>query len=133
MFKRLSKLFKSDPLILTPYRTYGTKNHLYIIGRALEDEKLKIVEDQSFFKTIKNTYKQLETDEIPDAEIEFYITKDLPLFTRKTDSRGYFKVDEKLDTTILKYADEQGWVNYFACYKEEEFTDRKINDGNRFP
>ena len=35
-------IFTRDPLQIIPFKTYGTKSHLYIKGRALEDEKINL-------------------------------------------------------------------------------------------
>ena len=77
MKKRLRKLAGKykfiDQVLITPYRSYGTHSHLYIKGRVLDNEPLKIVQDSSFLKTLKTTYKQFDTFEIPDAEIELVL------------------------------------------------------------
>ncbi|MDX1779578.1 MAG: hypothetical protein R3339_11910, partial [Thermodesulfobacteriota bacterium] len=49
---------------LATYRSYGTASHLYLLGRAIDDDKLKMHEDQSFFRTLANTYKQFDSYEI---------------------------------------------------------------------
>lgn len=124
-------MFKQDPLIIVPYRTYGTNHHLYVMGRALQEEKLKITENQSLFKTIKNTYKQFKSDEVMFATIKLSISKELPDFSFKADSEGYIKVDDTLDPDLSAMADEKGWVQYNLSY-DGDFQNQKISDGNRF-
>ena len=68
-----------------PYRSYGTYSHLYIKGRALDNEPLQIVQDQSIFRTIKNTYKQFDSFEIPDAKIELRIKDQIDILTKTND------------------------------------------------
>ena len=71
MLKRIKKIFglykNIDDVLITPYRSYGTQSHIYLLGRALDDVPLKIVEDQSLWKTLKNTYKQFDSFEISEA------------------------------------------------------------------
>ncbi|GAK76797.1 hypothetical protein JCM19296_2397 [Nonlabens ulvanivorans] len=62
-------LFKRDPWILDIYRTYSGKNHLYIRGRALEDQPLKHYEQQTFYQTLRNTWRTFKTDEIRNASV----------------------------------------------------------------
>jgi hypothetical protein len=86
MLKRLKKLFgwnKIENALITPYRSYGTKHHLYLLGRALDDIPLKIVENQSFFNTLKNTYKQFDSFEIPKAKVELNIPELIGIFYLK--------------------------------------------------
>lgn len=76
MQKRLKRIFgyrKIDNVLITPYRSYGTSHHLYVLGRALDDVPLKIVEDQGFMTTIRNTFRQFNTYEIKKAEIDLDI------------------------------------------------------------
>ena len=124
-------MFKKDPLLLSTYRTYGTQDHLYILGRALEDEELRIREEQSLFRTIKNTYKQLETDEIPNVKIEFQLSNELSNLIATTDAEGYYKFNQKVDADLLKMTDEDGWINYFVSFKDLA-EKRKIANDNLF-
>lgn len=96
-------------MLITPYRSYGTKNHLYLLGRALDDEPLKIVENQSFYTTIKNTYRQFDTYEIRNAGIDLNIP-DLLRLSTKTDGEGYFLFHKIVPVDLSKKADEEGWV-----------------------
>ncbi|MFO7719355.1 MAG: hypothetical protein R6W85_02805, partial [Gillisia sp.] len=109
MLKRLKKSLgfykKIDNVLITPYRSYGTRNHLYVLGRALDDVPLKIVEDQSFFKTIKNTIRQFDTYEIADAKIELEIP-DLIKLSAKTSEKGYFLFDKTVPQDLSLAADE---------------------------
>ncbi|HET8886909.1 MAG TPA: phosphatase domain-containing protein [Salinimicrobium sp.] len=127
----LHKFFRKDPLILVPYRTYGTPQHLYVLGRALEDKKLKIDQKQSIFRTIKNTYKQLESDEIRFADIELEVSEDLPKIHFQANSEGYFKVDKNFDNDFSTMTDDEGWMSYFLSFAEH-LTDREIENGNVF-
>lgn len=121
MLKRIKKIFGSyniDNILITPYRSYGTPSHLYVLGRALDDIPLKIVEDQSLLTTFKNTYKQFDSFEIPGAEIELNIPEITTLKT-KTDGEGFFLFDKTISEDLSTVADEEGWVNVHLYYKDE--------------
>lgn len=116
-FRKLTGRYKNlDRILLMPYRSYGTHSHLYILGRALDNEPLKIVKESSLFKTIKNTWKQFDTFEIPDAEIELLLPGKVNLVT-KTDGEGYFLFDDILEENLAEHADEEGWVDFELFYQ----------------
>lgn len=121
MLKRLKKTLgfykKIDQVLITPYRSYGTRNHLYLLGRALDDIPLKIVEDQSFFETLRNTIRQFDTFEISGARIELEIPDLLKLST-KADDEGYFLFEETLAQDLGSAADAQGWVKVDIRYTD---------------
>ncbi|MDT0689173.1 DUF2183 domain-containing protein [Salegentibacter sp. F188] len=122
MFKRLKKFIgryrNLEQVLLIPYRSYGTYSRLYVFGRALDNEPLKIVQDQSFWKTTKNTWKQFDSFEIPDAEIELVIPGKIKL-SHKTNGEGYFLFDKTLEENVAENADEEGWIDYQLHYKGE--------------
>lgn len=121
MLKRIKKIFGSysvDNVLITPYRSYGTATHLYVLGRALDDIPLKIVEDQSLFNTIKNTYRQFNSFEIRDAEMELHIPNVIRLST-KTNGEGFFLFNKTISQDLSKEADEEGWVKVHIYFKEE--------------
>ncbi len=134
MRRRIKKLLglkkNIDNLLITPYRSYGTKNHLYLLGRALDDEPLKIVENQSFYRTIKNTYRQFDTYEIPNAGIDLNIPDLLSLST-KTDGEGYFLFDKTVPEDLSEKADEEGWVKVDINVTAEPGTEN-FDKNNRF-
>lgn len=120
MKKRLRKLagrYKLiDQILITPYRSYGTHSHLYIMGRVLDNEPLKITKDANIFKTIKTTYKQFDTFEIPEAQIDLSLPGKMQAST-ETDEEGYFLFDDIIEEDLAEYADEEGWLNYDVYYK----------------
>lgn len=121
MLKRIKKIFGNyhiENILITPYRSYGTSSHLYVLGRALDDIPLKIVEDQSLITTFKNTYKQFDSFEIPGAEIALDIPEIARLRT-KTDGEGFFLFDKTISEDLSTVADEEGWVKVHLYYKEE--------------
>ncbi|WP_339648819.1 phosphatase domain-containing protein [uncultured Salegentibacter sp.] len=120
MKKRLRKLagrYKLiDQVLITPYRSYGTHSHLYIKGRVLDNEPLKITQDANIFKTIKTTYKQFDTFEIPDAQVDLSLPGKVQA-TTQSDDEGFFLFDNNIEQNLAEHADEEGWLDYDIFYK----------------
>ena len=100
-------MFKKDPLQIISFQTYGSSNHLYARGRAIEDESIDL-EQKGMFKLLLNAWKRFETDESRNTELRVKIGNDKFFYTT-TDNKGYFLLDEKIDD-ISSYANEKGWV-----------------------
>lgn len=125
MLKRFKKILgykKIDNVLITPYRSYGTKNHLYMLGRALDDIPLKIVEDQSFVRTFRNTLRQFNTYEIENASIDLHIP-DILMLATKTDGEGFFLFDKTVEEDLSVKADEEGWVSVHLYFKSLKAPD----------
>lgn len=122
-------MFKKDPLQIIAFRTYGTKNHLYLRGRALEDETIDL-EKKGAFKLLFNAWKRFETDEIRNTELRVKIGNDIFYYT-KTDNNGYFSIDESVED-LSNYINEAGWLKLEFSYKEKQLK-RTIQSENRFP
>ncbi|WP_298528309.1 App1 family protein [uncultured Christiangramia sp.] len=122
MIKRFKKLLgryrNLDQIHIVPYRSYGTYSHLYVFGRVLDNEPLNIVKEQSIFRTIKNTYKQFDSFEIPDAEMELVVPGKVNLRTTTSDE-GYFLFDKTFDENLSEYASNEGWIDYEVRYCEK--------------
>lgn len=122
MFKRFKKLIgryqNLEQVYIISYRSYGTYSHLYVKGRILDNEPLKIVQDQSVFKTIKNTWKQFDSFEIPDAEVEFRIPDQFSVNTHSNDE-GYFLIDQSLENNLAKHSTNEGWVDFEIYYRSQ--------------
>ncbi|HEX6913775.1 MAG TPA: hypothetical protein VF145_00955, partial [Chitinophagaceae bacterium] len=77
------------PLQIVPFRSYGTRDRLYIKGRVLEDRKIAAATDQdTIWNNLLNMYKRFESDEVPGAVLKTVIDGQELLVT--TDSEGYF-------------------------------------------
>ena len=61
-------ILKKDPLKIVAYKTYGHLNHLYLKGRALEDENIDLTKE-GWLNLLVNSYKQFETDEIGHSDL----------------------------------------------------------------
>ncbi|MBP0903016.1 App1 family protein [Mariniflexile gromovii] len=122
-------MFKKDPLQIISFQTYGSSNHLYVRGRALEDESIDL-EQKGVFKLLLNAWKSFETDEVKNAELIVKVGTDKFFYTT-TDNKGYFLLDEKVEN-INSYANDEGWVKLEFSFKLEKLS-RSIKSNNRFP
>lgn len=132
LFRRFFKTLTEKPRIrLATYRSYGTRSRLYLLGRALDDDKLEIRKEQSFIHTLRNTYKQFDTDEIGNVEI----MAELPDASRlmvKTNSEGYFLFNKTTSMDLKAYADDEGWLPINVSFAHP-LKDAVISANNQFP
>ncbi|MEP3836700.1 MAG: phosphatase domain-containing protein [Algibacter sp.] len=122
-------MFKKDPLQIIVFQTYGTSNHLYLRGRAIEDESINL-EQQGAFKLLFNAWKRFETDEINNTELRVKIGKDKFYYT-KTNNKGYFLLNEIVEN-LYEYANTEGWLPLEFSYNTPQLK-RTIQSENRFP
>lgn len=121
-------MFKKDPLQIVVFQSYGTSSHLYVRGRALEDESIDL-NQHKFFHLLVNSYKRFESDEIKYANLKI-VLPDSRIVDTQTDDHGYFLVDTSLkDLHFL--TNEEGWLNFEVSYSDEH-PKRKIQNENRF-
>ncbi|WP_103865836.1 App1 family protein [Aquimarina sp. I32.4] len=121
-------MFKKKALRINTYLGYGTDTLFRATGRALEDENINFGKNQNIFKTLRNIYRQFESDEIRNTFIELKLP-DGHIIDTKTDQEGYYHIQLN-NTTLSKYKDNQGWITYSVSYKKE--LQKKINNKNNF-
>jgi phosphatidate phosphatase APP1 len=119
--------FKKDPLQIIPFLTYGTKTHLYLKGRALEDEDIDL-DKKGWFDIILNSWKRFETDEIRKTPIQLSVAN--IRIDSKTDAEGYYLIDEST-SNVESFADKEGWLNYNISYDINTIK-RQIKSNNLF-
>ena len=122
-------MFKKDPLQIIAFQTYGTSNHFYMRGRALEDETIDL-EQKGLFSLFINSWKRFESDEIKYTELKITLPNGMILNT-VTDDHGYFKVDEHFDS-LSSLVNDEGWLNFEIAYNDVNIK-RSIQNSNRFP
>lgn len=91
-FEVKKKLNLFDPIFIYPYRGYGYKDEIILVGRVLEKERVVHKEDttDSFFRNIYRFYKRYESDEIPGVKLEVkYKGK---TYETTTDDEGYYYI-----------------------------------------
>ncbi|WP_299431956.1 phosphatase domain-containing protein [uncultured Aquimarina sp.] len=120
-------MFKKKPLRINSYLGYGTQTRLRAIGRALEDENLDFNGNTKTLKTLRNIYRQFESDEIPNIGIELKLSDKEPI-TATTDAEGYYHFDEEFNNAIT--VNESGWVSYEVSFHEKQ--KKQITDNNIF-
>ena len=64
-----TRLGLDEPVMILPYRSFGNTQKAFFWGRVLEDEKINEKEDDKFWDNILNTYRRLESDEIPNVRL----------------------------------------------------------------
>jgi len=89
VFKIRKKLKWNSPVVIIPYRSYGTRNNIYITGRVLENRLIKPSDDkESLFKNLSNMYKRFQSNEVPNVTLEvIYHNKTYEIITN---DEGYF-------------------------------------------
>jgi len=122
------RMFKKDPIQIITFRSYGTLNHLYVKGRALEDENIDLSK-KGFFNLVWNTYKRFKTDLIINEPLVLKLPDGRKIET-KTDDQGYFLIDETIEN-MLPLIDENGWLKYEISFAEK-FPKRIIQENNIF-
>ncbi len=120
---------KKDKLQIISFQTYGTESHLYLRGRALEDEEIDLSE-KGFFNLLRNTWKRFETDEIKNTEIKIILPDDRTIIG-KTDKDGYYLIDESIGE-LAGLANSEGWLNCEISYADTVLK-HEILLQNRFP
>jgi phosphatidate phosphatase APP1 len=124
------KLFRiKDPLQIIAFYTYGTKTHLYVRGRALEDENINL-SAKSVWKLLLNTWKRFDTDEVGNSPVSL-VLPDGSTFDAMTDEEGFFLFDAQ-HAALGSFADSEGWVRYEIYYSAVEQS-RRVKEENRFP
>ncbi|TXD70783.1 DUF2183 domain-containing protein [Aequorivita lipolytica] len=122
------RMFKKDPIQIITFRSYGTPNHLYVKGRALEDENIDLSK-KGFFNLLWNTYKRFKTDLVKNEPLVLKLPDGRKIET-KTDEQGYFLIDETIEN-MLPLIDENGWLKYEISFAEK-FPKRIIQENNIF-
>ena len=121
-------LFSKDSLQIIIFQSYGTKNHFYVRGRALEDEKINL-ERENFFSLLVNSWKRFESDEVKNTELTITLPNKQKIKTI-TDHSGYFIIDKKIED-LDKLTNTEGWLTFEVSYSNEKAF-RNINNNNRF-
>lgn len=116
---------KKDPLQIITFLTYGTGNHLYLRGRALEDEDIDLSK-KGWFNLLLNSWRRFETDEIRNTPIIIKVKEQC--FELATDPEGYYLLDE--NTFVKSQTDSEGWLTYEVAFNTS--LKRQIQLNNSF-
>jgi phosphatidate phosphatase APP1 len=59
-----------DPIMILPYRGFGTQEKIFLRGRVLEDKSITPAEENdTIWENLVNMYRRFESDEIPFARV----------------------------------------------------------------
>ncbi|WP_062056357.1 App1 family protein [Aquimarina longa] len=122
-------MFKKKALRINTYLGYGTTSLFRATGRALEDENIDFSTNQHLFKTLRNIYRQFESDELRNTPILLELPNGECIKTI-TDQEGYYHIQHST-SAISEYIDNKGWISYTVSYKKDEIH-KHINHNNIF-
>jgi phosphatidate phosphatase APP1 len=121
-------IFTKDPLQIIVFQSYGTHDHFYARGRALEDENISL-DRKNVFGLLINSYKRFESDEIKNTTLTITLRNHKEIKTQ-TDKDGYFLVDEKIEN-LNELTTSEGWLKYSISFTDSAIK-QKINKNNKF-
>lgn len=119
---------KKDKLQIINFQSYGTDTHLYVRGRALEDENIDLAH-KGLLRLLWNSFKRFETDEVKNTKLRLTLPDDRVFYT-ETDNEGYFKFDIQTPK-LMVLANSEGWLNFELAFEEGNLK-REISRENRF-
>ena len=120
-------MFKRDPLLITPFDSYGTLSHLYLKGRALEDEGIDL-DKKGWINLFINSWKRFETDEIRHTPLSIKLPHNERL-ELKTDAEGYYLI-EQATHNLSQFVSNNGRLYYEQSYATSHKN--KIQNDNAF-
>ena len=86
-----NRLGRTNPVMIMPYRGFGTPETVWLKGRVLEDKGLRPAEDRdTVWQNLLAAYRRFETDEIPGVRVRAACYGDVQDVV--TDDEGYFEV-----------------------------------------
>lgn len=108
------------------YRGYGTQERIYFRGRVLDDKDVDIEDEpQNAWQNILNTWRRIETDEIPGARVAVHVGgRRLDLVT---DEDGFFEAD--VEVAELPQADGP-WHRIRAELLKPESDEPVVEEGH---
>lgn len=69
-YRLWERLGLQRPIIIIPYRGFGTNQEIYIKGRVLENKNIQPAgDDDTVWDNLVNMYKRFESDEVPFARV----------------------------------------------------------------
>jgi len=98
---------KKSPITIHTYRGFISPKRIFLHGRVLEDEKIKVNPYDQRFKTLWNNFKRFESDEIEGVVLK--ITVGTKSYKLKTDDEGYYTLDKPFDRSSIK--PRKNWTN----------------------
>jgi phosphatidate phosphatase APP1 len=119
---------RKDPLQIIGFQTYGTPDHIYARGRALEDETIDLAQ-KGTIQLLLNSWRRFETDEIRHAPLCLHLA-DGRTMELTTDDHGYFVLDQTVGG-LGPLVNEENWLAYEISFDLKD-TRHEILGRNRF-
>lgn len=92
-----------QPPQILPFRGYGTRENLILMGRVVEKSAIAdLEEDAGFWRNVRNSVRRLDSDEIPGAVLEASFRNET--WDERCDHDGFFRIEMKPDGGV-----EPGW------------------------
>lgn len=89
-----------DPIRIVPYLGYGTPETLHLKGRVLQDEGIKLREENaSLWKNLVNMYRRFETDEVSDVQVWIHVAGQQHYTV--TNKEGFFETDMRFPSPLV--------------------------------
>jgi len=83
------RLKLTEPVMMIPYRGFGTKERLFLKGRTLEDKGIAAAEDDdTLWENLHATYLRFASDELPGVRVHAHFQDET--WEVVTDEEGYF-------------------------------------------
>ena len=89
-YRLRERLGGRNPMMILPYRGYGTPDRMFLRGRVLEDRHIPAAEDDdSAWENLLNMWRRANTAEIPHAEVRVRFGGDEQIVTANLE--GFFE------------------------------------------
>ena len=89
------------PIVIVPYRSFGTPDTLFVKGRVLRDKPVATAEaERSAWSNLRDTLRRIDSDEVPGARVG--IRFDEQEWEAVADSEGYFTHELPLAVPVAK-------------------------------
>ena len=85
-------------ILIIPYHSFATQSVLMVKGRVLRNKRIEVNDDDSVWDNLVNSYKRMESDEIPHAEVEIRFHDQSWNLT--CDDEGYYKAELPLNNPL---------------------------------
>jgi phosphatidate phosphatase APP1 len=94
------------PLLITPYRTYGTADEIFVAGRVLENKgSFEPEDDDTLWDNLEAMYRRFASREVPGVRIAAHYATATAQTT--SDIEGYYQAKLRLPAAVTPPA---GWI-----------------------
>lgn len=91
-YRLADRLESGDPVMILPYRGYGTRRTIHMFGRVLEDSGIRgSTDNDTVWQNLLTTYRRINSDEVPNVRIGIRYGATEEIGT--TDGEGYFRFE----------------------------------------